>query len=97
LGEIAFRAPHRHLNVELPVETRSAAPINRRIGATSMLAKDRPIHTADNSIVSAITAYTRPKAVVTPVRRASSSANWLMLKRVSFNCDITRGSRRRAT
>jgi len=37
------------------VDTRFAAPMSRRIGATSRLAKAKPIHTADNSTVSAIT------------------------------------------
>ena len=56
----------------LPVETRLAAPIRRRIGATSRLAKLSPIQTADSSTISAITVYISAKATCTPSRRASS-------------------------
>ena len=58
----------------LPVDTMLAAPISRRIGATSRLAKCRPIQTADSSTVSAITVYISAKAICTPSRRASRLA-----------------------
>ena len=74
LGEIALRSQHRHLDVRLPVDTRSAAPIRRRIGATSELAKFSAISTADISTVSAITANISASAFWTPGRVASWSS-----------------------
>ena len=46
-----------------------AAPIRRRIGATSRLAKLSPSSTADSSMVSAITVYISAKATWMPSRR----------------------------
>ena len=43
-----------------------AAPIRRRIGATSRLAKFSPSQTADSSTISAITVYISAKAICTP-------------------------------
>ena len=50
-----------------------AAPIRRRIGATSRLAKLSPSHAADNSTASAMTVYISAKASCTPNRRRLQS------------------------
>ena len=81
----------------LPVETTLAAPIRRRIGATSRLAKSSPTQTADNSTVSAMTVYISANAICTPRRRASIAAYSLTLSRVACNCGTTRGSSSRVT
>src|SRR5580704_14764588 len=67
----------------LPVETWSAAPISRRIGATRLLAKFSPIHTAESSTMSAMTVYISAKATCTPTRRSCRLAYSATLARVA--------------
>ena len=57
-----------------PVETTLAAPISRRIGATSQLAKFNPISTEAIRMVSAITANISANATWMPSRRDSTWA-----------------------
>ena len=47
----------------LPVETTLAAPIRRRIGATSRLAKSSPIQAEESRTISAMTANISQKAI----------------------------------
>ncbi len=79
------------------METRLAAPISRRIGATSQLAKFKPSSTDDIKTVNAITVNISANATWIPSRRDSSSAYSFTLAWVCCNCATTRGSSNRAT
>jgi hypothetical protein len=62
MREIALRALDRHLHMKIAGRDELAAPISRRIGATSQLAKFSPISTDDIRTVSAITVNISAKA-----------------------------------